>query len=361
MAGKKRTIGPVLDEDWKNFQVIRRKYDLSWGEVFSRFTMYQAGLDYIFQAPAELTDSVKLDLVTVTGLVNLWIRNIRANLPIIETTPTALELREGPINERFAGRPTVCIGAGPSLRDDQLERIARAHHSGQINVICCAHALERVVQAGIVPDIANIVDASHKMLPFIQNDSVSDVQKDIIMVMIVSADPDVMRAWKGPMYTFLSGIPQHLIPNADTYISVLLPEQPKMETGGNSGTFNMCLAEFVRADPIILVGMDLAYPIDYPLEKTMYYNAYMSSVGKEYATVQDMIDTCYETIDHPLWGPCRSDYVYGVFRETILELSNIYHRVYETRYINATEGGSISGGSFECMSLEDAFIEAGVE
>jgi hypothetical protein len=325
--------------------------------------MYGNGVRYIFTAPGKLTKQTRLDLNTVMGLINAWITNIRHNWYEVHNSPDISALKEA---GSYAGRPAICVGAGPSLFDNEhLDLLAESSFQEKGGVVfSTAHSLKWCLDAGIVPDVVNVVDGDEKMVDFVTGTleggglAVDEVADQIKLVYIASAHPEVLKQWAGKQrYTFMSGVPQDLIPNVDTFLSVLLPELTQLDTGGNSGTFNFSLAAYLGCGPIGLIGMDLSYPKDYPYDQTQYYNAYLRSVGLEYRDVQEMIEKCYMDYTHPVYGTeCYYDFVYEVFRNGILELSRVYEQAWGTKLINCTEGGAIHADNIECIRLGE-FIE----
>jgi hypothetical protein len=362
--GKTRRFIPAIpDEDWHSLNNLRKEHKLSWEQVFERFRMYSGGVEYIFTAPGKLTKQTRLDLNTVMGLINTWISNISHNWYEIHNTPDISVLKKA---GTYAGRPAICIGAGPSLFDhEHLDLLAESSFQDKGGVIfSTAHSLKWCLDAGIVPDIVNVVDGDQKMVDFISGApegdglDVNEVVDTIKLVYIASTHPEVLNRWEGKQkYTFMSGVPQSIIPNVDTFLSVLLPELTQLDTGGNSGTCNFSLAAYLGCGPIGLVGMDFSYPKNYPYDQTQYYNAYLRSVGLEYRDVQEMIEKCYTDYVHPVYETeCYYDFVYEVFMNGLLELSKTYEQVWGTKLINCTEGGAIHADNIECIGLGE-FIE----
>lgn len=341
----------VEEEDWNAFNRIRNRYGLSWKDVFKRFGVYQNGIEYIFSAPGEMTKQLRLDLNTVMGLISLWISNIRENWYEIDNNPDVSELLKHGI---FSGTSAVCIGAGPSLQERGHLKLLRDNCGDRV-IISTAHSLIPCLEAGIIPHFTAIVDGSDKMMNFIDHPLVDEYANHINMVFCASAHPDVVKQWKGDKkYFFLSGIPQNLVPNVDTFLSFLLPKLSELDTGGNSGSFNVSLASYLGCNPVAMIGMDLGYPKEFPYEKTMYFKAYAQSIGREYKNTKDMISKCYTDFHHPVFGTdSYYDFVYEVFRDSLFNMVKVNKEARGTNVINCTEGGSIFDENIECMKFID--------
>lgn len=347
----------VFEKDFDAFNIIRKKYNLSWKDVFKRFTLYQNGIEYIFGAPGEMSKQLRLDLNTIMGLMSLWLTNIKDNWYIIDKNPDISE-----IHNTFAGKKGLIIAAGPSLIERKsLQVLKESNIKKDIVIFSTLHSLESCLEAGIVPQFTGVVDASDLMVNFIKNPIIEEHADEITLVCCASTHPSVFKEWKGKkIYFFRSGIPQDILPNTDTFLSILLPKLTEMETGGNSGSSMYCIANYLGCNPIGTIGFDFGYPKGHPYDKTGYYHAYSQSIGvggnEGYKDVQEMIAKCYEDYHHPVFGTdAYFDFVYGVFRNSLFEMAK-YHKMQnqDHRLINCTEGGTIftEDGSIECMGLK---------
>jgi len=347
---RKRYLPEVEDEYFESFTAIRKQHQLTWNDVFKRFQIYQNGIEYIFSAPGEMTKQLKLDLNTVMGLINLWISNIRENWYVIDTHPDIKVLQN-----TLSDTPAIVIGAGPSLQiNKHLDLLSTCGADmNKFTILSTAHSLKACLEHGVIPNFCSFVDGSPVMEEFIDDPLVDEYADAIKMVFCASTHPDVVKRWKGKdNYFFLSGIPQQLIPNVDTFLSVLLPTLTEIDTGGNSGSFSYSLAAYMGCNPVAMIGMDLAYPKGFPYEKTQYYDAYMMSVGTAYKNKKEMIDKCYTDFKHPVFGTeSYQDFVYEVFLNSLIEMVRYNKENHGTQLVNCTEGGVIYGDDIECMPL----------
>lgn len=354
-------IPGVDDEDWAAFNKIRNKYELSWADVFKRFTMYSNGIEYIFSAPGEMSKQLRLDLNTIMGLMSKWLTNISGNWYLIDKNPDISEIQNA-----YKGKKALIIGAGPSLKERKhLQVLRELSHRADVEdlvIFSTLHSLKDCLEAGIVPQFTGVVDASDLMVNFIDSPLVDEHAHEITMMCCASTHPEVFKKWKGKkIYFFRSGIPQNILPNTDTFLSILLPKLTEMETGGNSSSSMYSIATFLGCNPIGMIGTDFGYPKGFPYDQTMYYHAYAQSIGAGgkdgYKDVQDMISKCYEDFYHPVFKTDGYfDFVYGVFRQSIFEMAKFNKKQNpEHRLINCTEQGTIytEDGSIECMTLQE--------
>jgi len=364
--GKKRprSIPDVSDLYWNNLQKFRRKHNLTWDEACKQFYLYQNGLDYIFSAPRNLTKAMRLDLNTVMALATEWIDAARANWTVIHSRGSIRQLLDTDIKDS----PCIAIGAGPSLQlRNSLAQIKQSKFQEEGYVIATLHALKWCLEAGVVPDFTMCMDSNDKMLPFIDHDIVRQHVKDITLLGSCSMNPAMLRSWVewggGKMYFCQTQANQILIPNFDTFMSVLLPDFPVVDSGGNAGTSCMTVMAGLDANPVALVGIDFGYPKGHPYDQSMYYGAYIRSVGKEYKDVQDMIEKVYKDFHHPVFGTdYYYDFVYGVFRRSLHEIAKEYKMKFGHKLFNCTEGGTVySPEAIECVPLSEflTLVESG--
>jgi hypothetical protein len=141
------------------------------------------------------------------------------------------------------GKPALSISAGPSL-DDEIDNLRRLQEGR--TVLCVARLYKKLRAAGIRVDYT----VSCEMFDWDSAvfDDVGDVGDTVLLYPAVVA-PATLSKWPGRAVCML-----------DPELAVLLGE-PLAQGGGNSVSHHMFnfAAEILNADPIILVGQDLAY------------------------------------------------------------------------------------------------------
>lgn len=350
-------IPGVDEEDWAAFNKIRNKYELSWADVFKRFSMYSNGVEYIFSAPGEMSKQLRLDLNTIMGLMSKWLTNIKDNWNAIHTNPDISE-----ILNTYQGKKALVIGAGPSLKERKHLQVLRESDLKDLVIFSTLHSLKWCLEEGIVPQFTGVVDASELMVNFIDSPLVDEHADEMTLICCATTHPEVLKRWTGKkLYFFRSSIPQNILPNTDVFLSILLPKLTELSTGGNSSSSMYCIANYLGCNPIGMIGTDFGYPKGFPYDQTMYYHAYAQSIGaggKEgYKDAQDMIAKCYEDFYHPVFKTDGYfDFVYSVFRNSLFEMVKFNKKQNpDHRLINCTEGGTIytEDGSIECMTLQE--------
>lgn len=123
-----------------------------------------------------------------------------------------------------------------------------------------------------------------------------------------------------------------------------LTKIPCMSTGGNVGTSAWVFASAVlRMKHVGLVGMDLSYHPDTPLQNTQYYYELQE-------ILKDNIGDGYIKIYNPyLKQSWYTDPAYFWYRESFLELA----QKSDTKTYNCTEGGILFGKGVEFVRLKE--------
>ncbi len=170
-----------------------------------------------------------------------WLGNIVAAAPRLVELPSVTSL-----DGRLAGRPALVVGAGPSLESlaPVLPLLAT-----RCTVLAAASALLPLARLGIEADVAVLIEGRDRR--------------------------DQLRAAPDPRRTLLvvahQGHPAHLDPRFRAllrldaaengwFVRLVSPPAAPVPTGGNVGTTALRLALAWGADPVILAGLDFAWP-----------------------------------------------------------------------------------------------------
>ena len=180
---------------------------------------------------------------TLDRFVDIWRNNLLDNIPAILASATVASLAG-----RARGAPGILVGAGPSL--DRNLRCLRAAR-GRAVITCVDTAYRSLKAEGIVPDYVMAVDATVENLRDFDGVSVGDDPTALVMVPVVHpAIPPLFRHRLVASY----GHPlQHWLSQA------LGLEFGSLLVSGSVSTIGYDLLRQLRCEPVILVGMDLAY------------------------------------------------------------------------------------------------------
>lgn len=347
---KSRHIPEIPDEHWDVFNEIRKAHKETWAGTFERLNNYQDWVNHLFNLPKESSDSDKVNAVTVTNLLPLWLDNLQQNLLEDIKIPNINEIENGV----EPGTPGLVIGAGPSLlANNHLsilhDSIFYKEHKGVI--ISTAHSLKDCLDAGVVPDYVTVIDANSVMMKFIDYDIVDEFIDEVTGIFSVEVHPSVLKRWKGEKLFFLSMIPDTTVPNVQAVLTGLFPNLTELDCLANCGSFSWNVARYIGCNPIAFIGMDFAFKPDYPIKDTPYYNAYRPSYESEKA----MVEVCYQFHTHSFFGTnCYTDFVYNSFWKTSSGVFKAYKEKYGLITQNCTEGGIIDDEeAVECLWFKD--------
>jgi hypothetical protein len=172
-------------------------------------------------------------------------KNTIANLPSLFAGTPMRQLRG-----RFKGIPAICVSAGPSL-DDAL--VALKEINDRALIIACDSAVNALVNGGIRPHVVVTLDIFKtnidKLKPYF------DHLRDTVLIFGLESNPDNVRLFLGPRRVAVSAYSK--------LMSFWLDPQMKLESLFPEMSSVSHLALFsalaMGADPIVMVGMDLAF------------------------------------------------------------------------------------------------------
>jgi|GEM_PF-2068563 len=266
----------------------------------------------------------------------------------IESLPYVIRSRGvGELSGMFKGVPAILIGTGPSLGKN-IHLLKKLQDRAVI--IAVAQALRSLLAYGIRPDLICTIDFAPNNATHL--DDLLAVE-DVPLVSLCRAYPGLIRDYQGPI--FVNGA-VHSIPN---YLDRLWRHKGVLMTGNSVSHMAFSLANQIGADPIILVGMDMAFSKTTTHFDQVDRNARLDGSGKNIIRRQVM-DPKSELHQKKLGETPRFlvPGYYGGQVQTIaplLSFLTLMERMIEigrARYINATEGGAKIKGA-EPMSLDE--------
>lgn len=149
----------------------------------------------------------------------------------------------------FREKPCIIVGAGPSL-DKNIKALKSVRH--QALVIAVDAALDRLLEEGIVPDSVATIERTEKSSLFYDKHQRIE---DIVFLGPSLIQSDIISKFDMRIFT---GRAQD--PLIDGVIRQLGFES--LEIGANVSHLPLAFAKYMGCDPIVFVGMDLAYQDD---------------------------------------------------------------------------------------------------
>ncbi|MDN5293482.1 MAG: hypothetical protein PWQ31_787 [Eubacteriales bacterium] len=230
----------VLNEIKKHFAVGQRdriaffEQPVYGREFASYFTNVTAKIrDYV--------SNVVGGVATVLSFEETWLSNYLCNLEYFYLSPGVIKL-----TEKFKGVPAIVVSAGPSL-DKNLSHLREVQGRGLI--ISVGAALKALQREEITPDFVVTIDGSEKNYSHFSGANYSPS----ILVFDPATYPRVVREHEGIKFTFTS------LDETAKWIESHLDQKGTFLSGGSVAHAALQLALLLGADPVILVGQDLAF------------------------------------------------------------------------------------------------------
>ena len=346
---KRRELPPIRDDVWNNINGIRKEFKITWGDLFERFYNYQDWFAHLLRLPKEPSKGDRLNVTTTHFYMSLWLENVYKNF-IKEHIKDLPDVRS--IIGIAKDRPAILIGAGPSLKENNyLELLANSDFKQKGKIIAVSHILDDCLNAGVIPDYITLVDPEPMMIDHINTDIVDKYASEITGIFPITIHPDVLQRWKGKKLFFLAGIPETTIPNVQAVMSGLFPKITELSGCSNAGTFSFLMGWQMGCNPIAMIGMDMSFMPDTPIEETPYYKAFRPA----YKTEKEMIAECYRFHTHSFFqNNCYTDDIYYQFALGITDLAKQTKEANGATLINCTGRGIIDEPDIiENMWFED--------
>lgn len=347
---RRRQLPDISEEAWEGVNKLRKERGITWNDLFERMNNYQDWTEHLLTLSPKPTLGDKLNAVTVTYYMPLWLSNIYETF-LKKRLENIHDVKEFFGGEK--GKPAIVIGAGPSLHKyNHLELIAQSafYKNKEGPILTTSHTVKDCLDQGVIPDYMILLDPEPVMLSHIDHDIVDRYADKIKGIFAITTHPDVLNRWKGDKFFFMPSVSEKTIPNVQAMMSGLFPMLNEMNALGNSGTFSWSIANFLECNPITLIGMDEGFLPDTPVEETPYYTAFK----KSFDTREEIIQKCYRFYTHSFFRTnCYTDDVYGNFAKNTVAIAKMA-KEQGVKTINATGGGMVDAPDvIENMWLED--------
>lgn len=252
-----------------------------------------------------------------------YIRNTFNNLTFLRESMDILKLAQ----QMPEDIPAIVVAAGPSL-DKNIKEIQRA--KGKCIIISTDTALKPLSLAGIVPDIAAIMDGKKDARYMSEEDS-----RKVPLVCTPRCGTDFLHLHTGLKF-FTDDFCNHI----NEFMKTAGCRLYKLGSGGSVANVCFSLARLLHCRTIIMMGQDLAYTGD----KTHSEVTVRGSVRTEIEDLEHVV------MDTDIYGnPVRSSQEFRLYREWFEK--QIAENP-ELTVIDATEGGVRIAGSILMTARE---------
>lgn len=251
LLGRER-VRFIVGDDLPRFQEAARAFLsaseamkitlLTWPPSLRAFPPFYAA------AEAELETAVNrrtVELNTLVAHAEAMERNALRNIPALARARGVKDF-EGVL----AGLPAIVVAAGPSLNAAlPLLKAAR----GRAAVVAAGKPLKLLLSEGIVPEFAVTLDMTEASASCFRGFS---IPPEVALAFDPDAWYEVAREFAGPKVSYQSDI------EIDRWSRSFLGDRGTIEKGLSVAHTAFYFARATGADPILLVGVDLAFPGD---------------------------------------------------------------------------------------------------
>ena len=168
-----------------------------------------------------------------------------------------------------SNRPALIICNGPSLTDEKIEMIKHSdfQHRGGV-IFCVDSAAKRCLNGGLYPTFVVHVDNHIYAKEFYKGVMTSELNKRLCYIVPTDMHPEVLEDIRGEIFWYNIAVPDFPNMNKNAYLQFMFPELPLMDTGGNVGTFAIILANYLKCNPVGMIGFDLSWREEVRPEET---------------------------------------------------------------------------------------------
>ncbi|MDA8233888.1 MAG: DUF115 domain-containing protein [Clostridia bacterium] len=168
--------------------------------------------------------------------------NLKSNMSYCQGIPRIEELFG-----RFTSIPIVLVAGGPSL-DDELENLRYFAKRNKGLIIAVGTSLKPLIEKGITPHLAIITDPQ----PIVK-EQIRGLKLHVPLIILPTVHPVVIESYAGlKILACQKGL--------DSINELCSDDSILVETGGSVTTTMLDIALKMGGDPLVFIGVDLAYP-----------------------------------------------------------------------------------------------------
>jgi len=301
-------------------------------------------------------------------MLDLWMYNFSRNLPDILDGNNINSLnifKKDNISTKthMPKNSSIVIGGGPSVKEkNHLEKLADSDYQGSI--VCTDRMLVPCLENGITPKkFPNFhvltMDPYEITIKFYNHKIIEEYSNGISAIMSTCTIHETIELCKNnglEIYWFHPLIDDYRKMSSVNKLMNMMTKSDKnpkgfsaLQTGGNVGCFSWIFSWAVLGcSPISLIGINMGYPANTPLENTQHYDQILNHFDGEKSKVGERYRKVF---NEDLKEYALLDPVFDFYREAFLDL--IPRTPSWVKTINATEGGSLFGERITSMKFSD--------
>jgi len=329
-------------DDCDALKPLLEKHNISWHEFIHQLATYPDIVEQALELPPEIDDTMHVCAITLHRFIPMWMSNIHENFAAIKN---GLDVRDIPKTDL----PALIIGGGPSLyRNNHLQLLA--DQGFDVVILATDRVLKDCLYVGVVPDYVCVLDGQEGILPFIDHQIVDDYAEQIGAIMCVTTHPTVVKRWAGKIHWFTNSISDNVAPNVGYLLNHLL-KKTEVTTAGHVSSLGWCIAHTIGCRTIALIGVDLSYPADTPVEETENYDKYLKAFDGDAEKTKE----CYTPYHHKFFDTdCYYNPIFSTYINCSMgQFATAVEADAGCKIINCTEGGAIESNNVICMRFVD--------
>jgi len=292
----------------------------SWKPLLSK-SFLQANASYVQSLYRQLATQINIKtLMKSTSLQKgvSFLRNAMINAPLVSGRQSVRSLKG-----QLKDRPAIVVSAGPSL-NKQMETLAA--NKDLFTIFAVDRVWPILKKYGITPDFVVSLDPNSK-----PSWPENGLDKETTLMVDLGSSPELVWSHNA----------NHVFTSCNPEVNALMAEMgtraEPMSTGGSVATTAMSLALYMGANPIVLIGQDLALTGGKAYADGYMYKPADAYLKQQYDSGFDIVGYNGETV--------RTDRQL-LFYKTWFE-NRIKSLMPEQMVINSTEGGASIAGALQ--------------
>lgn len=280
----------------------------------------------------------EVNIATLAKFERVWASNIARNIGVYINAPGA-NLFYG----RFSGVPAIVVAAGPSLHRS-LDFIRRNRDRAVVVAVDTSYRI--LMEHGIEPHFCIVVDPQVINARYFEG----TLPARTVLIADPTVHPSVFRLYRGRVA--MTGVAFELM----KWIERLSGEKGEITHGGSVSTNAYDFARRLGADPVYLVGQDLAFTGGYAHARGSYLDEQVHlRTGRLYTP--EMFNRFQLTALPKIFVKgIRSDTVHT--NQKMMIFLSWFQKREDPRLVNATFDGALIHGVRHCRSEEIVLPEA---